>query len=714
MRIDGALMFAPDRNTGLSIDTLVVNDPGTLEIGTAADPINSAHSAALTFTDNGPIDTTWDPQQLSRGLLSLGTVSMRGMTRTAFVRLLPGESLSPGATVITLPSVPTDWRLGDSLLLPGTKINTAAQNDFVTLLGISGNQITVSPLTYGHGVPQPELYTYISDLSRNITVQSANPSDITGHGHTMFMSAATDVEGVQFLNLGRTNKSVALSDPQFDSSGNLIAGTGTNPRGRYAVHFHRIGTDITTSPAEVNDCVVMNGPGWGYVNHSSYVNFDNDIAYNVVGSGFVTEAGDEIGRFSDDMAVHDVSSRNMQDFEDQSTQDYGRNGIGFSLQGWGNTVTGCVVMEPSSTGYFWGGIPLIQKDPVTGAKYTTQFASANLPDPSLAGGKISVSIQSVPLGTFYDNTVTGSQFGVWMDYLQVTPLAPTQRSFINDFLAWNMNIGSEAMVIHYSNDLTVENSKIVGNDLLLYHAGGTGIAEGNEATSNNIYSNDIVQGESIGIFTAQQGNSTITGGYYDNIINIEVPSELGRGGNVITISNPTFPQPAPGLAGHADIKIYFDFGNLMGHSPAEFFVPTIVMYNGRQVYAPEQDPNYIPFPTSSAAPGLPAAMVGLTNQQLLSQFGLAFGGALAPAGSTPLGNISGVVGSPATYPPLTMVASYTSAPHTSPYMLIVYVWNSTTNNWMVFRTPNITLQTGWNMITETVFGRLETFFIFGQ
>ena len=43
--------------------------------------------------------------------------------------------------------------------------------------------------------------------------------------------------------------------------------------------------------------MVVESPGWGFVSHTSNVNFDENIAFNVMGASFVTEAGNEMGRF---------------------------------------------------------------------------------------------------------------------------------------------------------------------------------------------------------------------------------------------------------------------------------------------------------------------------------------------------------------------------------------------------------------------------------
>ena len=63
-----------------------------------------------------------------------------------------------------------------------------------------------------------------------------------------------------------------------------VARTGLNPRGRYAVHFHRTGIDEDADPATISDSSVVDTPGWGIVNHSSNVDVDGNVVFNAVGA----------------------------------------------------------------------------------------------------------------------------------------------------------------------------------------------------------------------------------------------------------------------------------------------------------------------------------------------------------------------------------------------------------------------------------------------
>src|ERR1051325_4510111 len=72
VRVDGKLEFATDCDTCLIVDTLVIPPGGEMTIGTPKTPIATDKKAQLIFADPGPIDTNWDPNQLSRGLIAHG------------------------------------------------------------------------------------------------------------------------------------------------------------------------------------------------------------------------------------------------------------------------------------------------------------------------------------------------------------------------------------------------------------------------------------------------------------------------------------------------------------------------------------------------------------------------------------------------------------------------------------------------------------------
>src|SRR5262249_7660571 len=142
--------------------------------------------------------------------------------------------------------------------------------------------------------------------------------------------------------------------------------------------------------------------------------------------------------------------------------------------------------------------------------------------------------------------------------------------------------------------------------------------------------NLTVQGWAAGVHFSEQGaQQLLTGGTFNNLHNIEIPSAFS-GGRSITITGVTF---APSTAnGHADVFWVYEPGGLAAVDASSYLAPDTVLYNAVQLYAPWQAANFVPFPQQwKSGPPLPTQLLGLTNQQLWNTYGLAMGGAVAPA-----------------------------------------------------------------------------------
>lgn len=220
------------------------------------------------------------------------------------------------------------------------------------------------------------IYAYIANLRRNARIESENLEPGL-RGHVMFMhSRNVNIQYAGFYGLGRSNKSLPVDDPLVDEFGNLIAGTGSNPRGRYSAHFHRNGINNDDNPAVVHGSVVVDSMGWGFVNHSSFVDFTSNVAYDVDGAAFVTEAGDEIGVFDGNLAIHSIGGgpRKLENGIDrEDLQDFGHGGDGYWFQGAGFSVTNNIASGQVGNGFVFFTRGLQQ--PGLG---TTQFLSENL------------------------------------------------------------------------------------------------------------------------------------------------------------------------------------------------------------------------------------------------------------------------------------------------------------------------------------------------
>src|SRR5262249_40077901 len=154
-----------------------------------------------------------------------------------------------------LPRRPAGWKVGDRLLLTGTS-PSRNEDEELKVLAISDTEVTVPPILHSRILPAEGLSVYLANLSRNVVVQSQNARDLSRAGHVMFMhSPKVAVANTAFLDLGRTDKRKPINDPKLDEDKKLRAGTGLNPRGRYAVHFHRTGVCDCGAPSTVRGSV---------------------------------------------------------------------------------------------------------------------------------------------------------------------------------------------------------------------------------------------------------------------------------------------------------------------------------------------------------------------------------------------------------------------------------------------------------------------------
>lgn len=344
LRVDGSLIFSSSSSSQLTVDTMVVGTLGDWIMGTEENPVQEGVSAEIVIADNGDIDVSWDPMLLSRGIIAHGHTAIHGQEKT--VHLKVSQDPSRGDTTLTLVKAPTNWHVGDTLVIAGTSYMgwgwdgsavsyAGTQDEVKTIASINRNVITLdSALTYDHHSPRADLKTSVANFTRNVTIRSENAASLPVHrrGHLMFMhSKNVDVRYAAFDGLGRTDKSVE----SFDIGNIADVKADSNARGRYSFHFHRSGTDDHRNPAMAIGNAVFGSPGWGYVHHDSHAMFHNNASYNTFGAGFVAETGNEIGIWSNNIAIKAEGNKkiNPKLGNDEHKFDIGRSGDGFWFTG---------------------------------------------------------------------------------------------------------------------------------------------------------------------------------------------------------------------------------------------------------------------------------------------------------------------------------------------------------------------------------------------
>jgi G8 domain len=677
------------------------------------------------------------------------------------------------------------------------------QDEEVTITKIVGNTITFTPpLQYAHNGGA----NYVADVSRNVVFASQEPNVVERRGHIMFMhDGDVQIEAAGFYGLGRTDKrrviddpvvvadvdnpgmkttDVLMANPNPDLMGKTVtltdgtvivngvitatgenvqhrvlaqipdpvtgrmllelARTGLNPRGRYAVHFHRSTfpctvdaacADDTTLTATIDGCAVVDSPGWGIVNHSSIVDVTNNVVFNAVGAGFVTEAGDELGTFDHNIAIKSLGS-GEQLMSRQNINDFGHDGDGFWFQGGNVTVTNNVASGQRHAGFVFFPTGLNQK----GLGITT-IPGNELPASYGANPSLMYTDNDVPLLKFQGNVAFADQDGYesWFS-LQNTKLKV--RTVIQDFTVFDMT--QDAIFTPYTSDVTFKNVTVRTpvNWAGVYTGPMNTAFQRNDLTSDFIYDHVTATNFAVGISAPVVGNNTIIGGTFNNLQNIAVTTtnsdtrvlninDAGPGDPVHFLDSLTTAQNGQQVP-MKQYDIYLQanwqplFDDITRNFAPDIIKIGLVSHNGQQVYFKEQAANYVPYPDANfiasnpnsshgpvAAPWVPAALQNMTNQQLWNTFGIAIGGAVAPLNSVPDPLINGIVGPATQYaPPNYLWSAKWFDSRKAAYYPIYSYWNPGTNSYVYVdesRTdshgnhlfPATPLVGGWNVITRS-------------
>lgn len=788
IRADGSISFDAHANTTLLVDTIIVEPQGTYEMGTEADPIDVSHRARLIFADlrqglnaagQAAYDAAqlgWDPLQFSHGLVSHGDVSITGSEVTSFV--YGNKPMTPGSSSIDLGiAAPADWKIGDRLIVTGmtpTDYNGNNQDEQVQITSINGNVIAINtPLRYLHTSGA----TYVADVTRNATFESENVSTVSQRGHVMFMhNDDVHVTAAGFYGLGRTDKRRPIDDPVLspdpDHPGQMttdvlladinkenpqlghrvmtpmvdayghqvidpttgkpmlqIAHTGLNARGRYAVHFHRTGTTSGDEPATLDDSAVVDSPGWGIVNHSSDVDVTNNVVFNAVGAAYVTEAGDEIGSFDHNIAIHSLGSGEQVDNR-KAVQDFGHDGDGFWFQGGNVTVTNNVSTGQRHAGFVFFPRGLDQK----GLGVTT-IPGASLTNYAWADPTMKYDVADVPLKQFQGNVAFADATG-YESWFSLLNAKHSSRTVIQDFRVFLTT--DHGIFIPYTNDVTFKNVSLTGNSATPI----TTAIDRNQITENITFDHVMARGWNIGIDVPIQGTNTIVGGTFNNLKNIYITT-TNSDTRVVNINDasPTdpinFPDNLKVMIGGVmtttkqyDIYLQSNFQPLFNDITRNFARDIVkiglVTHNGQQVYYYEQAADFTPFPSTlhnnplkfgpQAASFVPAALQDKTNAQLFALYGLAIGGTIAPSNTIFDPLINGLVGPAATYlPDIVMWSAKWYNDTKNDYKLIYSYFDPSQNRYIyVSETQHTPLAQGWNLIQRTILGQTRTLLAYGD
>jgi hypothetical protein len=666
IRVDGTLEFTTEVNTGINVESIVGTMGSSILLGTEAEPLPADKSAFIKFIDLGPLDLDQDFAQFGKGLITMGSCKMYGSPKSSWIPLNGGASASTDA--ITLKTAPLAWQEGDEIVITGTVYNNPKTDEKRSVAGLDGKNISLDQSLNSDHIPlNSDLEVHVANLSRNINIFSEH-SVISKRGHVMFMHTHdVDMQYVKFYQLGRTDKRVQLDDWYFPTlvADEFEGGDRTNIRGRYSCHFHRGGVDPANgSPARIKGCVVEDDPGWAYVNHSSNVDFIDNVSYNIMGGAFQTEAGDEIGSFHHNIAIRTVNPNYpILDPETEpvdireGSQDFAFQGDGFWFHGGGVSITENVASGCSGHGFiFWTeGLREVN----TEFDLQNMFKVSNIPNGNLLGNLENIQSWWIPVKAFKDNTAYSASKGFASYYVHATLfediteltdayLEKVHSTFENTTI-WNVR--KYGLELHNCERFTFKN-------LRLYNGGDpevVGVYNTITVARESNWEDCIVEGFGVGMIPAMQGDVQICGGSYSNRWDFQLVP-------------PQRDSRAPGW--DRDLRIdgvqfvpseYFDEEDqvrfkMEGASSLEgeigfiehdfqhrfFMIPDRIMVNvdgleNMRLFYNAQQPDYIPITEDNlfeAEGSFINDVEGRTNQELKNDFNLSFAGNLMPNDAT--------------------------------------------------------------------------------
>lgn len=302
IQVVGTLSFARDCNTLLNVGLVKVQNSDTcsesgfvcdldavtdageptaapkgqlpaLEVGTLAEPIPPQFTARIRLHYLAGMDKDDAP--------ALACCAARmdfhgaAMNRT-WVDL--GADAGPGSDRVVLSEAVTGWRVGDEVIVTGSVHHSSGgryrtkpsllNTEERRIVKIEDRALTLDrPLSHRH-FGSGNRRSEVANLSRNVIVESADPSG--ERGHTVYHCYSRgSISYARFAHLGKERV-----------------------LGRYAIHFHLL--DDTNRGGQVLGAAIVDSHNrWVTVHGTNYMVVRDCVGYRSVGHGFFLEDGSE-------------------------------------------------------------------------------------------------------------------------------------------------------------------------------------------------------------------------------------------------------------------------------------------------------------------------------------------------------------------------------------------------------------------------------------
>jgi hypothetical protein len=389
--VGGTLSFATDRDTLLKVGLIRIQpgeetreegfdceahlsepDPSTpraaLEVGTPNQPIPAGRKAVIQLV--------WfdgmDKQSCPAIVCCSGRMDFHGAPLSkCWVKL--GATAKKGDATVTLSEAVTGWSVGDRVIVTGTRDpdegHLGLQTEERLITAIESSKVTLDkPLTFDHS-GTGEFRGEIANLSRNVVVESADPT--VARGHTMYHRySAGSVSYTEFRHLGK--------------EGVL---------GRYALHYHLVG-DTMRGSSVIGVSIWDSRNRWVTVHGTNYLVVRDCVGYKSVGHGYFLEDGTEVFNVFDRNLA--VQAQHGKPLPKQALPFDQNEGSGFWWANSLNTFTGNVTCENGRYGYRYEATP------------SSRFnLTLKIMQPD--GSEKPVDIRTLPFVRFEDNEAHGDQ-----------------------------------------------------------------------------------------------------------------------------------------------------------------------------------------------------------------------------------------------------------------------------------------------------------------
>ena len=271
--IEGTIIFEDVRDYSITANWILVKG-GTFQIGSATQPFQ--HNVQITLTgqtQDVQIPTYGNKVFAVRG----GKVLIYGKPKTTWTTLT--TTANAEETQITVADV-TGWNVGDKIVISSTDFEHD-HYDTATITSIAGNVVTLdTPLAYSH-YSNVETYSTgtvtiaaeVGMLTRNIIIQGDSISENYHYGAHVLISqygvpATAVFQYVEFFRVGQRGQ-----------------------KNRFPVNFVQI---YDAPDSALVGCAIHRSYNRGVrVLQSSYIEFQRNVLFDIVGHGFYLESTTE-------------------------------------------------------------------------------------------------------------------------------------------------------------------------------------------------------------------------------------------------------------------------------------------------------------------------------------------------------------------------------------------------------------------------------------